>query len=69
MRTPALTGDYDRSSLTDLVSHANQATADGLTWFQMKEKEFFVEQDKEYLPIKKGMYFSINNDSSQHLTF
>ncbi len=56
IRIPAITGEFDRSSLTNLVTHTEKDEhGDGLTWFQTKEKEFFVEEDKEYLPIKKDV--------------
>ena len=76
IKASSITGDYDRSFLTELASNVHNPQEQDLTWFQIKEKEviwtdfiivkillskifliikYFVEQDKQYLPIKKSI--------------
>ena len=55
IKTPILSGDYDRSALNTFASSFGPDISISPSWFELKEKEFFIEQDKEYLPIKKGI--------------
>ena len=39
MKTPAISGDYNRASLNELKSYGNKQKTNDLTWFQIKEKQ------------------------------
>ncbi|CAF0746511.1 unnamed protein product [Brachionus calyciflorus] len=54
LRSGSLEGNVNRPAFASLESHYKNETT-GVTWFEYKEKEFYKEQDVQYLPIKKNI--------------
>lgn len=68
MKLPKIDGDTDRSQLNKLDSRARfeeltqiAAQPNNLTWFEMKEKQYFKEQDEQYMPIIKEIGSSLKD--------
>lgn len=55
VKAPIISGDFDRSALSTFVSSFGPEICEDPSWFEKKEKEFFIQQDKEYLPIKNNI--------------